>query len=90
MIDLCYRYSREVADAKSNIERFANYVERLLNTFKKFQKTLNDQYANKLKATQYLRIDIDFCCFNMYNLEKKLKMNKNRKIMHRIDLRVLN
>ena len=89
IVDRCYRYSREVADAKSNIERLENHVERLLNTFKKLEKTLNDQHENKLKATQHLRIDIDSCCFNMFNLEKKLKMSKDRKTMHRIDLRTL-
>ena len=90
MIDLGYRYSREVANVKSNIERLENHVERFLNTFKKLEKTLNDQHENKLKTTQHLRINIDFCCFNMHNFEKKLKMSKNRKTMHRIDLRTLN
>ena len=80
MTDLCYRYSQEIANAKSNIERLKIYVERLLNTFKELQKTLNDQHKNKLKATQYLRIDIDFCSFNIYNLKNKLKISKNRKV----------
>ena len=87
---LCYRYSRKVADAKSDIERLKNHVERLFNTFKELQKALNGQHENKLRATQHLRVDIDFCCSNMYNLEEKLKMRKNQKVMHRVGLRALN
>ena len=89
MVDLCYRYSREVANAKSNIERLENHVERFLNTFKKLEKALDGQHEDKLRATQHLRVDIDFCCFNMHNFEEKLKMSKGRKAMHRVGLRVL-
>ncbi|KAI4086758.1 MAG: hypothetical protein LQ339_009004, partial [Xanthoria mediterranea] len=86
---LCYRYSREVADAKSDIERLKNHVERLLNTFKELQKALDGQHGDKLRVTQHLRVDIDSCCSNMYNLEEKLKMGKGRKAMHRVGLRAL-
>ena len=76
---LCYRYSREVADAKSDIERLKNHVERLLNTFKELQKALDGQHGDKLRVTQHLRVD----------LEEKLKMGKGRKAMHRVGLRAL-
>ena len=87
---LCYRYSREVIDAKSDIERLKNYIERLLNTFKELQKALDGQHRDKLRVTQHLRVDIDSCYSNIYNLEEKLKMGKGRKAMHRVGLRALN
>ena len=87
---LCYRYSREVTDAKSDIERLKNHIKRLLNTFKELQKALDGQHRDKLRVTQHLRVDIDSCYSNIYNLEEKLKMGKGRKAMHRVGLRALN
>ena len=66
-----------------------NHVERLLNTFKELQKALDGQHGDKLRVTQHLRVDIDSCCSNMYNLEEKLKIGKGRKAMHRVGLRAL-
>ena len=86
---LCYRYSQEVANAEIGHRTPRKPCSATSHTFKELQKALDGQHGDKLRATQHLRVDIDSCYSNMYNLEEKLKMGKGRKAMHRVGLRAL-
>lgn len=86
---LCARYSREVANSKTDATRLQGQTDLLRNALGEVDKLLNSQYGARLEASHKLRDGVTACLEQMRAMEKKMKMGKGHKAMSRLGLRAL-
>jgi hypothetical protein len=86
---LCARYSREVANAKSDIAHLKECIDQLQITLGEVSRLLDGQYGAGLKASQKLRKGVDACLSQMTTLEQKMKIGKGFRAMSRFGIRAL-
>lgn len=86
---LCSQYSKEVADARADIERLHAQVEHL-GTVVQTAHRLTEGPQEQLLSTSPKLIDIfQDCCVELNNLRAKLEQNSEPSTMRHLGLRAL-
>ena len=85
----CLQYSREVKNAKNDIERLSEEVVTFQATTKKLQALIEGPRGKELKASQHLKSAIEDGRLRLENLEKQLQPSTGRKTTSRFGLRAL-
>ncbi|KAH6883823.1 hypothetical protein B0T10DRAFT_445692, partial [Thelonectria olida] len=89
VLSLCFQYSREVKNAKDDIDRLRNEVENLKATSKRFQGLIDGPHGTKLQATQELHFAVKESRSRLEELEHSLRPSTSRKAMSRFGIRAL-
>ncbi|KAF2183679.1 hypothetical protein K469DRAFT_634847 [Zopfia rhizophila CBS 207.26] len=90
---LCFRYSTAVKNAKPDIERLQEEINRLKTTLEGLRQLLKSTNGPRLQTSQLLREGLSGCSSQLTKLETKLEKKLNpggtREIMGRIGIRAL-
>jgi STAND-like protein len=90
---LCFQYSKEVKNAKSEIERLHGELDRLKKTLEGAQQPLKSPDGGLLRISQRLLVGLHGCSSQLTNLqtklEKKLKPSTQRKMMSQFRITAL-
>ncbi|KAI7761130.1 hypothetical protein LZL87_014344 [Fusarium oxysporum] len=89
VLSLCLRYSRDVKNAKGDIERLREEVATFQTTAKELQTLVEGPRGKELKVSQQLKSAIEDGCSRLEDLEKRLQPSTGRKTMSRIGIRAL-
>ncbi|KAI1013595.1 hypothetical protein LB504_013201 [Fusarium proliferatum] len=89
VFSLCLQYSREVKNAKDDIERLRKEVTAFQDTIKKLQTLVEGHRGKELSASQQLKSAIDDGRSKLESLEQQLQPSTGRKTMSRFGLRAL-
>ncbi|KAF5970220.1 vegetative incompatibility het-e-1 [Fusarium coicis] len=89
VFSLCLRYSRDVKNAKGDIERLREEVATFQTTAKELQTLVEGPRGKELKVSQQLTSAIGDGCSRLKDLEKRLQPSTGRKTMSRIGIRAL-
>ncbi|KAM0187028.1 hypothetical protein ACHAPI_011346, partial [Fusarium lateritium] len=89
VFSLCLQYSREVKDAKNDIERLCEELATFQVTVKELQNLVEEPRGKELKASQQLKSAVEHGRLRLENLEKQLKPSTGRKRMSRFGFRAL-
>ncbi|KAI7762677.1 hypothetical protein LZL87_014165 [Fusarium oxysporum] len=89
VFSLCLQYSREVKNAKDDIERLREEVTAFQDTTKKLQTLVEGPRGKELSASQQLKSAIDDGRSRLESLEQQLQPSTGRKTMSRFGLRAL-
>ncbi|KAF4895134.1 Kinesin light chain [Colletotrichum fructicola] len=86
---LCFQYSKEVASARSDIQRLRTQVEHLGTVLRATQSLVEGSKGRTLLTSQELVGSIRACIADLERLETKLNPNPARTAMRRLGLRAL-
>ncbi|KAG5802412.1 hypothetical protein H9Q74_013588 [Fusarium xylarioides] len=89
VFSLCLQYSREVKNAKGDIERLREEVATFQTTAKELQTLVEGPRGKELKVSQQLTSAIEDGCSRLEDLEKRLQPSTGRKTIRRIGIRAL-
>ncbi|KAI8648817.1 NACHT domain-containing protein [Fusarium sp. Ph1] len=89
VFSLCLRYSREVKNAKGDIERLHKEVADFKTTAEQVQKLLKEPCGQQLEASQQLDSAINHGHATLEKLAQALEPPKHRKAMSRLGVRAL-
>ncbi|KAJ0131533.1 Uncharacterized protein HZ326_25377 [Fusarium oxysporum f. sp. albedinis] len=89
VLSLCLQYSREVKNAKDDIDRLHKEVAAFQNTTKKLKALLEKPRGRELKASQQLKSAIEDGRSRLEKLEQQLQPSTRRQRMSRFGLRAL-
>ncbi|EXL66211.1 hypothetical protein FOPG_17593 [Fusarium oxysporum f. sp. conglutinans race 2 54008] len=89
VLSLCLQYSREVKNAKDDIDRLHKEVAAFQNTTKKLKALLEEPRGRELKASQQLKSAIEDGRSRLEKLEQLLQPSTRRQRMSRFGLRAL-
>ena len=86
---LCLRYSREVKNAKDDIEKLREEVATFQATTKELQALVEGPRGKELKASQQVKSAVENGRLRLEELEKQLQPSTRRKTMSSFGLRAL-
>ncbi|KAM0293720.1 hypothetical protein ACHAPM_011520 [Fusarium culmorum] len=86
---LCLQYSREVKNAKDDIEKLGKEVAAFQTTTEELQTLIDGPHGQELKASQQLKAAIEDGRLRLEKLEQQLQPSTGRKRMSRFGLRAL-
>ncbi|KAK6709715.1 hypothetical protein SNK04_010662 [Fusarium graminearum] len=86
---LCLQYSREVKNAKDDIEKLREEVAIFQATTEELQALVEGPRGKELKASQQLKSAVENGRLRLENLEKQLQPSTRRKRMSSFGLRAL-
>ncbi|KAF5963697.1 vegetative incompatibility het-e-1 [Fusarium coicis] len=86
---LCLQYSREVKNAKDDIEKLGKEVAAFQATTEELQTLIDGPRGQELKASQQLKAAIEDGRLRLEKLEQQLQPSTGRKRMSRFGLRAL-
>ncbi|EUC43266.1 hypothetical protein COCMIDRAFT_7303 [Bipolaris oryzae ATCC 44560] len=86
---LCAQYSRDVNDAKEDVERVQKKADAINRTLERIKQLLDSQDKTRLSATQSLFDSLQRCLEELKDLKLKLEPGKARGTMSRYGLRAL-
>lgn len=89
VFSLCLQYSREVKNAKEDIERLSAEVVAFQDTTKKLQTLVEGPRGQELSASQQLRSTIEDSLLRLEKLGQQLQTPTHRKIMSKFGARAL-
>ncbi|KPA35358.1 vegetative incompatibility protein het-e-1, partial [Fusarium langsethiae] len=89
VFSLCLQYSREVKNAKGDIERLCKEVAACQDTTEKLKALLEGPRGRELKASQQLASAIEDGHSTLGKLEQRLRHSTGRKVMSRFGMRAL-
>ncbi|KAG7416015.1 Vegetative incompatibility protein HET-E-1 [Fusarium oxysporum f. sp. rapae] len=89
VFSLCLQYSREVKNAKGDIERLRKEVAAFLATTQDLQTLVKGPRGKELKASQQLKSAIEDGRSRLEKVEQQLEPSTSRKRMSRFGLRAL-
>ncbi|KAJ0125940.1 hypothetical protein HZ326_30956 [Fusarium oxysporum f. sp. albedinis] len=89
VFSLCLQYSREVNNAKGDIERLRKEVAAFQDTTEKLKALLEGPRGRELKASQQLAFAIEDGHLTLGKLEQRLRPSTGRKAMSRFGMRAL-
>ncbi|KAI1032368.1 hypothetical protein LB504_013188 [Fusarium proliferatum] len=89
VFSLCLQYSREVKNAKGDIERLRKEVAACQDTTEKLKALLEGPRGRELKASQQLASAIEDGHSTLGKLEQRLRHSTGRKVMSRFGMRAL-
>ncbi|KAH7231010.1 hypothetical protein BKA59DRAFT_409280, partial [Fusarium tricinctum] len=89
VFSLCLQYSRDVKNAKGDIEKLSKEVAAIQATTKELQTLLEGPRGKELKATQQLVSAVEDGRSTLEKLEQKLQPSTGRRRMSRFGLRAL-
>ncbi|EXL39519.1 hypothetical protein FOCG_17876 [Fusarium oxysporum f. sp. radicis-lycopersici 26381] len=87
VLSLCLQYSREVKNAKDDIDRLHNEVAVFQNTTEKLKALLKEPRGRELKASQQLLSSIEDAHSTLEQLKHRLRPSTHRKAMSRFGAR---
>ena len=85
----CYQYSRDVKDAKADIERFEREIERVSKLLRHVQALLEGADETSLSTSDELKNALAECKMELQQLNALLDSGKGRKVMRKFGLRAL-
>src|SRR2546423_5385235 len=86
---LCIQYSRDVKNAKSDIESLQREVVSLSHTFQEVERLLHGPDSVRLSASQELRDAVENCLSQLTAIKTRLEPNKTSKAMSLVGVRAL-
>ncbi|KAM0347577.1 hypothetical protein ACHAP4_011298 [Fusarium culmorum] len=89
VFSLCLQYSREVKNAKDDIEKLGKEVAAFQATTEELQTLIDGPRSQELKASQQLKSAIEDGRLRLKKLEQQLQPSTGRKRMSRFGLRAL-
>ncbi|RKL05933.1 Vegetative incompatibility protein HET-E-1 [Fusarium oxysporum] len=89
VFSLCLQYSREVKNAKDDIEKLREEVATFQTTAKELQTLVEGPRGKELKVSQQLTSAIEDSCSRLEDLEKRLQPSTHQKRMSRFGIRAL-
>jgi predicted nucleic acid-binding Zn-ribbon protein len=89
IFSLCLQYSREVKNAKDDIEKLGKEVAAFRATTEELQTLIDGPHGKELKASQQLKFAIEDGRSRLEKLEQQLQPSTRRKRMSRFGLRAL-
>jgi predicted RNase H-like nuclease (RuvC/YqgF family) len=89
VFSLCLQYSREVKNAKDDIEKLSKEVATFQATARELQTLVEGPRGKELKASQQLTSAIKDGRLRLEELERQLQRSSCRKSMSRFGLRAL-
>ncbi|KAI1032372.1 hypothetical protein LB504_013200 [Fusarium proliferatum] len=89
VFSLCLRYSREVKNAKDDIEKLHEEVATFQTAAKELQTLVEGPRGKELKVSRQLMSAIEDGCSRLEDLEKRLQPSTRRKRMSRFGIRAL-
>ncbi|KAG8664841.1 uncharacterized protein FPOAC1_013621 [Fusarium poae] len=87
VLSLCLQYSREVKNAKDDIDRLHDEVAAFQNTTEKLEALLKEPRGMELKASQQLLSSIEDAHSTLEQLKHRLRPSTHRKAMSRFGAR---
>lgn len=89
IFSLCLQYSREVKNAKDDIERLSKEVGAFQDTTKKLQTLIEGPRGQELSASQQLISTIQDGRYRLEKLREQLQTPTHRKVMSKFGARAL-
>jgi predicted nucleic acid-binding Zn-ribbon protein len=89
VFSLCLQYSREVKNAKGDIEQLRKEVANFQTTTKRVQNLVEGAHGQELEASRQLNSAIKDGHSRLEELMQKLEPSKRKKAMSRLGIRAL-
>ncbi|KAI1073345.1 hypothetical protein LB507_011700, partial [Fusarium sp. FIESC RH6] len=89
VFSLCLQYSREVKNAKDDIDRLHKEITAFQNTSEKLKALLEEPRGRELRTSQQLLSVIEHAHSTLAQLEHRLRPSTGRKAMRRFGVRAL-